>query len=421
MNKENYLVFKRLSNFEARQFFILYIGLDSFLKGDKIYPLTKKQFQKETSNIVLVKEYHAQAFSFRLRIEKESGTEYLLYRNKDRKILLFRLNFKELTQFRDVDSYNDDLPSEIIDLLLDVSHNNITGDLDYKKRIDKLLLLRKPSEFSYRFVVGAGVNHDYGMPSWKQFEAVFINEVDSLLRKKSCKDINEAVFNTNYGTFQIVKDIIYPQYAKLLGNMVNQASIPQKGKNTILEAISGVLDTQRKLLGNQSVLTFNYDDLLEQSLLNCFHLKSKSVFKYDSLLNPAFPISVIHSHGFLPRVAPIPKKFYNSIVLTTNEYINNYKYSSSFGYSTLYNHLDKTCCFVGNSLTDYEEQKVISAHFAKNPSSFHYWYGSIGNMPKEAVMYKTIFLLKIGVIPLWFSSHDDYKKEFFDYANGLGR
>lgn len=78
------------------------------------------------------------------------------------------------------------------------------------------------------------------------------------------------------------------------------------------------------------------------------------------------------------------------------------------------------CCFVGNGLTDYEEQKVVSKHFNDYPSSFHFYYNSIEGLPIEAIMYKTIFLLKIGIIPLWYSSHDEYKNEFYSFAKTLG-
>ena len=110
----------------------------------------------------------------------------------------------------------------------------------------------------------------------------------------------------------------------------------------------------------------------------------------------------------------------DSVVLTTEEYFENYRYPSSYGYANLYSHLDETCCFVGNSLTDYEEQKVISAHFKRHPSQFHYWYDAkTEEKSVEAIMYKTVFLLKIGVIPLWYSNHSDYQEILFEYANHL--
>lgn len=418
MDQANYQIFTRLSNSEARQFFLLYVGLDSFLKGYNVHHLTKQQFKKETISIDRLNGYWTKPFSFRLKIEKQSEVEYLLYRNEDRRFIIFRSNSEDTNEFRTIKSYEDDLTQDIIELLLDVAHNDISKDFGYKK-INELLALRKPEGFIYRFILGAGINCEYRMPSWRQFEADFIAAVDSKFGKTSCVNINEATFNTNYGTFQIVKDVLNPQYISLLENMIYGAKDPVKGLGSTLEAVSEVLSAQSEMTDCQIALTLNYDGLLEQSLRDCFNLTCKTIYRFDPLVDPTSAVNVVHSHGYLPKVRPIPKRFFNSVVLTTGEYFNNYKFPRSFGYSALYNHLDNTCCFVGNSLTDYEEQKVISAHFAKNPSSFHYWYGAIENRPVEAVMYKTIFLLKMGVIPLWFNGHDEYKREFFDFAERL--
>lgn len=131
-------------------------------------------------------------------------------------------------------------------------------------------------------------------------------------------------------------------------------------------------------------------------------------------------IVVLHSHGYLPIYRERNnQKHFDSIVLTTDEYFKNYDSYSSFGYKSLFNHLNETCYFVGNSISDYEEQKVLSSHFRKYPSRFNYCYCSSKDLPIEAQMYKTIFLIKIGVIPLWYGTHNDYVEELYKYAEAL--
>ena len=73
----------------------------------------------------------------------------------------------------------------------------------------------------------------------------------------------------------------------------------------------------------------------------------------------------------------------------------------------LFEHLNETCCFVGNSITDYEEQKVLKKHFDMYPSSFHFAFLYAKSFTSPDVLYKTIFLLKIGVIPIWYKDHKD--------------
>ena len=71
---------------------------------------------------------------------------------------------------------------------------------------------------------------------------------------------------------------------------------------------------------------------------------------------------------------------------------------------------------IRSDLTSCEGQKVVSAHFDKHPNQFHYWYRAKGKESIEAIMYKTIFFLKIGVIPLWYDSHNDYCDIFLKYT-----
>ncbi len=422
MNREQYDKLLVLSASELRDFFILYIGLDCFLKDKHIIKMSKPSFLKEMNYNTKQDRILWEPYSFRLKIFDINSTYYLLFRNKDKKISEFiepgNIKFKELS------NYEDSLPNEVIDLLIDACHNNVKGEEGYKN-IQALFNLKKTNDFGYRFIVGSGINYGYNMPQWSELENQFKTVVDGIFKKNICDAINKSVFNTNYGSFQIVKDISYSNYKSILESMINLSKDPTPYDNTTLTAIAAVLYAQSLNHPNetQRVLTFNYDDLLERSLLNCYNEEALTIYKYSiaKAAQPGFSYSVIHSHGFIPKYPePVLGQNYDSIVLTTNEYFENYKNPSSYGYSQLYEHLNKICCFIGNGLTDYEEQKVVSKHFNDYPSSFHFYYNSIEGLPIEAIMYKTIFLLKIGVIPLWYSSHDEYKNEFYSFAKVLG-
>lgn len=409
-------MFLKMSSASARVFFILYVGLDCFLKEESIEKLTKHSFI-DTFKEKQLADFYNDTYSYRLKISTAEGTKYLLYRNKDKKYYSFSDSEYYSGEFRSLDTYDDDLPNVIVKLLLDVANNNISRDDGYDELL-ALLELKKPENFYYHFVLGAGINYGYGLPDWKALEKDFSLSVDSKLNPGSCRSISDNVFNNSYGSFQILKDIDKMEYEKKLMNMVKSTRVPFKSDNTTLTAISAVLYAQSEIINQQSVLTFNYDGLLELALDSCYKISSKTIYKFDNLFFfNGEKIVVIHSHGFLDD--PPSKKQLDSIVLTTEEYFDNYNTPSSYGYSNLFNHLNITCSFVGNSITDYEEQKVINAHFNKFPAQFHYCFCSSKDVPLETMMYKTIFLIKIGVIPLWYKSHDDYKEEFYRYAERL--
>jgi len=421
INDRQYKHLMSLSSAEIREFFILYIGLDCFVKKSEIVKLNKQAFLNEIKNNTIQDRFLWEPYSYRLKIIRNDSVSYLLFRNKDRKYCVYN-SFDEIT-FKYLYEYNDSLSDQVIDLLIDACHNNVESEEGYK-HLNSLFTLKRLNEFGYRFIVGSGINFGYGMPLWQDLEKDFESVVDHLFGKPICKDISTSVFNTTYGSFQIVKDISYPNYRLILETMIDSAKEPNRTDNSTLTSIAAVLYAQSLLYSDlhQLVLTFNYDDLLERALNDCYSEDSLTIYKNSlaTALFPGFSFSIIHTHGFIPKAPELVlKQNYDSIVLTTNEYFENYKSPSSYGYSELYNQLDKVCSFVGNSLTDYEEQKVISRHFNDHPSQFHFCYFSLEKMTIETVIYKTIFLLKIGIIPFWYESHDKYVEEFYNYAETI--
>ena len=413
MNDKQLRIFNELSNKEARDFFILYVGLDCFVKHEDIMKLTKQSLFKELNESKKQFSLLEETFSFRLKIINGNNTRYLLYRNSDRRFCFCSV-LNEQNEFLPINNYKDELPKAVVDLLLDVAKNNVKTEIASEK-LQSLLLL-KPDDYFYRFVVGAGINHGYGLREWKSLEDDFKNAINSMLGPDSSESINRLTFNANYGSFQILKDIDETKYKNLLLNTISPTKLPSLSDNTTLTAIAAVLYAQTRIADFQLLLTFNYDEMIELSLNKCFGETAQTIYKHNKAIWNDTKIAILHSHGYLSSRPFSTSKHFDSIVLTTDEYFKNYENPSSYGYDSLYNQLNKTSCFVGNSITDYEEQKVISTHFNKHPAQFHFCYCSSDKLPIVAQVYKTIFLLKIGIIPLWYSSHNLYKDEFYQYA-----
>lgn len=290
MNKEDYEKFLRLSNMESRQFFILYIGLDCFLKGYDVEKMDKQSFRRfymehTKSSDIETETIIEEPFSYRLKIYENNTISYILYRNKDRTFAKVYLNKEKgnSIRFQPMLEYLDVLPDRIVGLLIDVSHNNVKKGEGYKE-LSALKELKKPNEF-YRFVVGAGINYGYGLPLWDDIKADFENAVDSLLAPKASEFINKEVFNTNYGSFQILKDISYHEYHDLLTKMVSYTTMPKRIDESTLTAISAVIYAQyMKSNRKQTILTFNYDELLESTIENSFGVSVETVYKHSKMI-----------------------------------------------------------------------------------------------------------------------------------------
>jgi hypothetical protein len=110
--------------------------------------------------------------------------------------------------------------------------------------------------------------------------------------------------------------------------------------------------------------------------------------------------AIIHAHGFLNNL--FLSKMKRSIVLTDDEYYEGYKPQSGFSYQCLFQHLNKCCVFIGNSIADYEEQRTIKNHFEYSKlTSFNFaLFITSGNETID--IFKASYLFKMGIICLFF-------------------
>ena len=265
--------------------------------------------------------------------------------------------------------------------------------------------------------MGAGINFKYDSEkNWGKLEKDFKTELVDKYGRENVNKLLEKTFNTKYGSFQVMKDLMYDKYVEKIKELVNFVKRPVENDGSTLVAVANVIAAQMAKTDTQRVLTFNYDDLLEKALSDIYHADIATLYKgndkdvYNSIL-------ITHSHGYLPN--KYFKKHLDSVVLTTNEYIDSYSSERSYGYRCLMEHLNDICSFVGNSITDHEEQKVLKKHFNKHPSSFHFYYDEGNSEETEIILYKSIYLIKIGVIPLWYSKHNEYANNFNEYANNI--
>lgn len=242
---------------------------------------------------------------------------------------------------------------------------------------------------TFSFVTGTGVSIPYGGVCWN----CLINEcklsIQTLNPSLDIDYIAKRLFNTNYSIPQIMKDTNETKYFEIIQSSIVcwQDIRPQ----STLDAIS---DYMVKHNSNGTILTFNYDQLHEDSLknigANCETVYARHPRKDTS------KIAVIHPHGFY--------KTNKSIVFTNEEYVKAYKNYSNITPRMLIKQLNKTNMFVGNSVCDYEEQKVIFSHFHSVLGSFHMLCCFDNNgCTDETKLYEDHFFLKMGLIVERFS------------------
>ena len=99
------------------------------------------------------------------------------------------------------------------------------------------------------------------------------------------------------------------------------------------------------------------------------------------------------------------------IVLSTYEYFNGYYTSNRYARKKLNDQLKETNLLIGNSVSDYEEQKVFYTNFQNNPSSWHFMFLKKNESPHEWMnYYKMCYFARMGIIPVFFNNFSDIPK-----------
>ena len=154
-----------------------------------------------------------------------------------------------------------------------------------------------------------------------------------------------------------------------------------------------------------TILTFNYDNNLEMIIDKNFPTANYQTVYSGNAEDPKHKIYVVHPHGFYQyndRCHP------RSIVLSTYEYLNSYFAPSRYARKKLNQQLKETNILIGNSVSDYEEQKVFFTNFKKHPSSWHFVFAKKSTDSNKWMNdYKMCYFAGMGIIPVFFDDYSD--------------
>ncbi len=364
------------------------------------------------------------------RFEKNNKVTYFAYLYNDEKFVdayYFTNNqyiIKKFSSFYgdelDVYSHFDILRDNVVSFLLMGSKESINSSFIFKNEINAYSIINSIDigMFRYSFILGTGISSYFNVKKWSDL----IDEIKTTLSNglgtstKKLEEFQNDIGNTNYILPQIEKDldrdayfkIIYDSlYANFNNHMVNIKTNRDLENQTIYQ-IANILSAQTLFNEKQEVLTFNYDNFLEKVFeTNFSNVIVESTYKNHNEKNGK-GIKIIHSHGFLPfeNFDDIHKE---SIVLSSFEYMDTYKDYNSYAYRKLYGQLNTTNLIVGNSISDYEEQKVFRNHHNEYLSKYNF---ALLKKSEELWMdaYKTKYLFSIGIVPLFFSDYSDISK-----------
>lgn len=218
-------------------------------------------------------------------------------------------------------------------------------------------------------ICGAGVSVGAGIPVWSQLLLRLLESMIKHLSKYHVLDLGSNAakeFNERHGaTALIIGKYLKNNLGNDFGKEVRDALY--HAKPTTCELIDAIVDLARPQRDGKpldSIVTFNFDALIEENLTAATVL-NRAIYT-EAIKHDPNEIPVYHVHGYLPRAGKIPDE--TAIVFSEDAYHS--QFIDPFSWSNLIQlnkFTQKTCLFVGVSLTDPNLRRLLDVAWRKSP------------------------------------------------------
>jgi hypothetical protein len=221
-------------------------------------------------------------------------------------------------------------------------------------------------------ILGAGVSIDQGIPSWKTLLQRLItttlqNENDDEDKNKVLSQLFDQVFGPNPLIAARYLSVYFDDLEKkkrkklLFEEAIRKAlyeTYDETKKSNLMKEIVQYCVSPGRTHPLDSVITYNYDDLLERNLENLnLDIPFKPIFSVGSHASTN-QLPIFHVHGYLPKEGNI--KQINKITLGDDSY--HLQYNEIYRWSNLVQlqkFKDYNCLFLGISLTDPNQRRLL--------------------------------------------------------------
>ena len=313
---------------------------------------------------------------------------------------VFLPSFLSLYQYRKVDSL-EEVTSTVIADVLRLSHSEnsasflkkqVTQQIETDDANEKINLLRNALvDNQLTLVCGAGISKESYMPDWNELLVNILNEVffdddsDSTASKISAKDLLLALPQSNLILGKYLRMVLKNDFEKVVQkhlyyyyneNRDHETSISFQGKvsinyaleTNIIKAIVELARPRRTGTSLESIITFNFDDLIEQAL-SLHNIEYCSIWQ-EGQVRGLDALPIYHVHGFLSNNSKIENP---NLVFSEEAYhsqfIDPYSWANLIQLNTF---SANVCLFIGLSLSDPNLRRLLDISWRRNQRCKHY-------------------------------------------------
>ncbi|HEY9274436.1 TIR domain-containing protein [Achromobacter sp.] len=265
-------------------------------------------------------------------------------------------------------------------------------------------------------VCGAGVSVGAGIPVWNDLLLKLLESMIERLSKDRSLDFGSNAaeeFSKRHGASSLIlgkylKNNLGRDFGKKVRDALYSAKPTTCG---LIDAIVDASRPQRDGKPLDSIVTFNFDALIEENL-SAANIRNRGIYT-ESIKHDPNELPVYHVHGYLPRTGKIPEG--TDIVFSEDAYHG--QFIDPFSWSNLIqlNKLTQnTCLFVGVSLTDPNLRRLLDVAWRKNPdkSLSHYIVKRIPRFTSDDDVLDGLALLleeqdanALGINVIWVESY----------------
>lgn len=323
---------------------------------------------------------------------------------------------------------------------------------DWKKEREEILKVLKSyyEKGQFSLFLGAGVSSSAGMPNWNTLlNSLFVTYITQEFSNDvaiSDQDISEIVARLN--SINEPSALMAARYLRkglskngeetkefitaVTKNLYKLRDNSHPIDSELIKSIASMCIPKRTGAKIKSVITYNFDDLLERQL-HKISIAHRCIYTNNESYDPD-ELPIYHVHGFLPE----DRKKYDALdksTLVFSEEGYHQIYSDAYHWSNLVqlnSFRENNCLMIGLSMTDPNLRRLLDIssknnsyikHFAfmKRVSSDEFCYknlenekikviqntDSVENLLESHHALNEELMKELGVTIIWFESYDD--------------